>query len=221
MKIVTLIPARKGSKRIPNKNIKEFNGKPIIHWPIKSILKSKISEIIYVSTDYQDMSKILKGINCQQIGRKQELCNDYATSIDVAEDFSIDFNFDYDLLLFVYPTTPNLYIDGVKKAISMLTKDVKKTACVSISKYAHPIERSFTLKDNEIILSNTEFSSTRTQDLDISFHDAGNFYLFKPDFFKNSDKLFSYSSCYIEVPKSFCFDIDNKEDWDFAEKYLK
>lgn len=221
MKIITLIPARMGSKRIPNKNIKYFNGKPMLRWPIEAIIKAKISENIYISTDYKSMSDVLKNLNCEIIGRKKELCNDYSTSLEVAKDFSKSINFSYDLMLFVYPTTPNLFIDGIKKAISMLQENTIKTACLSISRYSHPIERSFTLKNSEIVHKNNEFSSSRTQDLDESYYDAGNFYIFKPEFFKKSDQLFSASSCFIEIPRKYSFDIDTEEDWDFAEKYLK
>ena len=78
MKKICIIPARAGSKRIPNKNIKKFNGKPIIYYPLSEIKNSKIFDEIIVSSDSKKILNLVKKLGFKECFiRPKSLSNDY------------------------------------------------------------------------------------------------------------------------------------------------
>ena len=80
MKTLAFIPARGGSKGIPKKNIKKFNGKPLIYWTIKQAVKSKLISDTYVSSDSNEILKIASKYGASIIKRPKNISGDYATT---------------------------------------------------------------------------------------------------------------------------------------------
>ena len=78
-KILAFIPARKGSKEIKNKNIKKFNGKPLIEWTIKSALLCKLISNVVVSTDCPKISRISKRLGANVAKRPKRISGDKAS----------------------------------------------------------------------------------------------------------------------------------------------
>ena len=112
MKVIALIPARKGSKRIKGKNTRKFLGTPIIQHTVNSIeLVSQISDI-YVSTDDKLVEELLSKSKCTVVKRDENLCDDYSTSLEVVMDFAENINYNFDIIAMIYPATPNL--DGLE-----------------------------------------------------------------------------------------------------------
>ena len=85
-KIICIIPARKGSKRLKNKNIKTFYGKPIISQVIQKLKKFKIFDKIYVSTDCSKIENIAKKHKLEVIKRNKKLSNDHTDTKTVIID---------------------------------------------------------------------------------------------------------------------------------------
>ena len=83
-KIIAVIPARGGSKGIPNKNIKDFAGNPLMVHSIEYALKSKLVNEVMVSTDDSKISKISKDAGASVIKRLPELCTDTASILSNA-----------------------------------------------------------------------------------------------------------------------------------------
>ena len=82
--MIAIIPARGGSKRIKNKNIKKFLNKPIIYWSIKTAIDSRIFDKIIVSTDNKRIKKIAEKYGAEvPFLRPKKLSNDFATTRDV------------------------------------------------------------------------------------------------------------------------------------------
>ena len=78
LKNIAIVPARIGSKRIKEKNIKLFHGKPIIIWTLETIKKSKIFDKIFISTDSLKIINIIKKYNFNNfINRNKKLSDDY------------------------------------------------------------------------------------------------------------------------------------------------
>ena len=81
---IAIIPARGGSKRLPRKNIKEFNGKPLIAWSIIVALNSKIFDKVIVSTDDEEIAEISKRYGAEvPFIRPKSLSGDFAPTRDV------------------------------------------------------------------------------------------------------------------------------------------
>lgn len=220
MKVLAVIPSRKGSKRIPKKNIKPFLEKPMIEWPIQSLKSINIISEIYVSTDCIESEKIAESLSCKVHKRNKKLCNDHTTSLEAIESFASDLNYQFDILVMVYPTTPKLDSKKLLFAINELAKSKKHHSALSVVKYSHPIERSFKIISREIRFKK-DFVNTRTQDIEPSYHDAANFYVFKKTFFSESIEFFAESTLPIEISSLNAIDIDDNDDWTLAEKLAK
>ena len=125
-KIIALIPARSGSKRIPHKNIKPFCGKPIIAYPITTALESKLFSRVIVSTDSQHIADIAQSFGAEApFLRPSSLSDDFTPTAAVARHAIKELGLDSspnssDVLCVIYPTTPLLRPESLKRALEML-----------------------------------------------------------------------------------------------------
>ena len=98
MKVVSIIPARKGSKGIKNKNLIDLCGKPLINYSLEASLKSLVEET-WVSSDSEEILEISKNLGAKTIKRPKELCNDDSSSESALIHFAK--NVDFDILVFI------------------------------------------------------------------------------------------------------------------------
>ena len=162
--IYAIIPARKGSKRIKNKNLKKFAGVPIIKRTIDLCNKLKFFDKIIISSDCSKILNLTKKIpNTYQILRSKQLSDDYTSTISVIKNVISKINVEKNSIIFcIYPTSVFLK----KKSLSSLKIYPKdKKFCILAKKYAHPIERSFYKK--KLYFMKKKFISKRSQDLKI------------------------------------------------------
>ena len=220
-----VIPARGGSKRIKHKNIKTFNGKPIIAYSIEAALKSKCFSKVIVSTDDNEIAEVAEKFGAQvPFVRPSSLSNDFAGTIPVikhAINWMEDNNNKFDNVCCLYATAPFIRSDIISKAYEQLLKS-KKDYCFSVTSYAFPIQRAIKIAhDNKINMFYPEYSNKRSQDLDEAFHDAGQFYWGKLRAFKDELPVFSEASSPFILPRHLVQDIDTMEDWIRAEIMFK
>ena len=221
MKILTIIPARGGSKRIKKKNIKPFLGKPMISWPIKSLKEANIDMDIVVSSDDNEILQIAEELEVRSILRAAKLSDDHTSSMEVVDDYVKSIGNTYDLVIQVYPTTPFLDIRALKKGIELISKEQNALSVASIKEFPHPISRKLVNKDNFISFKEPKFAKQRTQDCEKFYYDAANFYIFKKRFFEEDVDIFDGTTIGVEVDKMLCIDIDSIEDWKLAERLMK
>ena len=138
-----IIPARKGSKRIKSKNIKFFNGNPIISYAIRNAFKSKLFDDIIVSTDCSKIAKISESFGASvPFLRSKENSNDYATTVDVIlEVLNSIKNKDYKYICCLYPCTPLLNPNNLIKAKRKLIK-FNFDIVFPILRFSFPIQRA-------------------------------------------------------------------------------
>ena len=174
IKNIVIVPARIGSKRIKEKNIKKFFGKPIIYWTLRNLKNSKIFDKIYISTDSKKIINIVKKFGFKDfILRNKTLSNDYASTqsviIDAIKKISLKNNLDN--IFCVYPCNPFLQKKDLKRAINIISKN-KESFILPIVKYNHPIEKAFYYKDSKFIfryIKNSEFPHSQLQNINILF----------------------------------------------------
>ena len=221
---IAIIPARGGSKRIPKKNIKKFNGKPMIYWPIYVLKKSKLFKKIIVSTDDTQIAKIASKYGAEvPFKRPKKLSNDFAVTSDVmnhALNYLNKKGENYDYVCCVYATNPFLKVQHLKNSHKIFKKSDKEFL-FSATEYNYPIQRSFYIKNNIIKMLDKKNFFKRTQDLETLYHDAGQFYWSKPSSWKNNPIIFSKISIPYVIPYHEVVDIDNIQDWKKAEKMIK
>ena len=105
-KVLAIIPARGGSKGILNKNIKNFNGKPLIQWTIESALKSKLIDKIVVSSDSHKIINISKKLGADIVFRPKNISGDNATTESAVKHCVKYFKNSYETIVILSPTSP-------------------------------------------------------------------------------------------------------------------
>lgn len=218
---ICVIPARGGSKRIPRKNIKNFNGKPIILYSIEAALKSKCFDRIIVSTDDDEIRNVAIEHGAEApFKRPKELSNDYTPTNPVVKH-AINWVAQNDempkYVLCLYATAPFVNELLIQKSFEQL-KESKLDYCFTITNFPFPIKRALKINsDNTVEMFYPEHYLTRSQDLEEAFHDAGQFYWGKSEAFLKDLKMFSKIASPFILPSYKVQDIDTPDDWVRAE----
>ena len=131
-KILAFIPARGGSKGIPNKNIKLFNGKPLIEWTINSALKSKLISKVIVSSDSKKILSISKKLGADIVLRPKNISGDFATTESAIKHYIKNTKESFDTIVLLSPTSPIRKMKDIDNAIKEF-KSKKQDSCFSAS----------------------------------------------------------------------------------------
>ena len=222
---IAIIPARAGSKRIPNKNTKLFSGKPVIYYPIEAALSSKIFSKVIISTDSKKIAKVAQKFGAEvPFIRPKNLSNDYTGIADVMEHalkFLQRKNLNPNFVCCIFPVNPFIrksdILKGYKKIIN---SDWQFVFTAVESKF--PVYRSFLQEKNQgLKMIFPKNYSTRSQDLQKVYSDAGQFYWGKRSAWISKKKIFSRYSSIINIPYQRANDIDTLDDWKYAELMKK
>lgn len=221
-----MIPARGGSKRIPRKNIRDFLGKPILAYAIETAQKSNMFKEIMVSTDDEEIADVALRYGAKvPFLRSDSAAADHATTFEAIAETIHKYKqtgFTYTYACCLYPCTPLLDPNTIKQAFEKLSSETLD--CVfPVSLYSPPIQRALSFLDNgKITMRQPQYMNTRSQDLEKSYHDSGQFYFFHVETILEKQKLFTDNSGAILLSEMEMQDIDNLDDWDIAElKYQK
>ena len=221
---IAVIPARSGSKRIPRKNIKEFYGKPMIAWAISIAQKSGLFGKIIVSTDDEEIAKISRNFGAETpYLRPIELADDFTTTVPVishAARYCYDQGWKVEHLCCIYPCVPFLQVIDLSYALDLaITQNVDFV--YPVTEYVHPIQRAMRRDSvGQMQFFNPEYELTRTQDLEKSYHDAGQFYWGKISAWMEQKKMHT-SGLAMPIPNWRVVDIDSIDDWNRAELYFE
>jgi pseudaminic acid cytidylyltransferase len=225
MSKLAIIPARGGSKRILRKNIKSFLGKPIIAYSIEAALKSKLFDEVMVSTDDEEIREIALKYGAKvPFLRSETNANDFATTAAVINEVLEVYktrNKLFKYCICIYPTAPFVSSNLLIKAFKKLKKD-KLDAVFSVLKYGFPIQRAMKInKEDKVEMVDVSKMNIRSQDLESSFHDAGQFYALNISAFIKKQKLWTNNTGCIEINELEAQDIDTETDWKLAELKYK
>lgn len=227
MKLLGIIPARIGSKRIPNKNIKILNGKPLIAWTVIEALKSRYISELVVSTDSYKILEISEnyGIKSDGLLRDEKYAQDQSSTVDTII-YEIDkrniIRKGFTHVMILQPTSPFRTHSDIDNAVELL---IKKSAqsIISVSECQHPPQWSNQI-DNS--LSMNKFyksldSNRNSQSYEKSYNINGAIYLIDIEALlsKKAFILKNKSFAYV-MNKDRSFDIDDSFDWLQAESYM-
>ncbi len=141
MKILAVIPARAGSKAIPNKNIRTINGHPMVYYALRNALNSKYITDVIVSTDSYDVKIIAEQMGVKCHWRKPELCGDSITLDEVIYDVVMCNKIRCDYIITMQPTSPTLNYKTLDSAIEY-TIDKDLDTVISVKNAPHLSWRS-------------------------------------------------------------------------------
>lgn len=217
MHFLVVIPARKNSKRLRNKNLLKINNKPILEINYKNLKKTKIFDKIILSSESNRIQKLSKKIGFDLvINRPKNLSKDDTSTarvISQAIKFLED-KIDFTHVCCIYPMAILIEKNDLLKAKQILKKN--NEIIFPAVKYSHPIQRAFKINKNLDIkykISHKLLSRT-TQSFSEHFHDAGQFYLGSNYAWKNYSSSKKRS---IELPFSRAIDVDNYDDFELLK----
>jgi N-acylneuraminate cytidylyltransferase len=225
MRLLALIPARGGSKRLPRKNIRLLGETPLIIWSVNVI--KDIPEIcsILISTDDTEIAKICldNGINIPWL-RPESLSGDDATSVDVAIhalDWYESAHGKIDGLLLLQPTSPFRTRDTIIKGIKLFSQHGRKTVIGVTPTSEHPM---WALKtDGDYLtpfMAESDFKKN-SQQLPPAYHINGSFYLISPDELRSEKQIVTDKSIPLIIDSiKESIDIDTELDFKLAEYFL-
>ncbi len=209
-KIVSVITARGGSKEIPNKNIIDVNGKPLIAYTIKASLDSSVNET-WVSTDSTEIATISIELGAKVLLRPKELANDIimpdASLVHFAE------NHHFDTLVFIQPTSPLLEAKYINQGILLMNdydsvfSAYKEHWCPRWSTDFEPVGWNISKRP-------------RRQDMDEQYIENGAFYITSKENLLQSKLRYSGNIGIVEMPLEKSFQIDSKNDLELIKKLI-
>ena len=223
---LVVVPARGGSKRIPDKNILPISGQPMIYWPLMILSRLFSAGNVLVSTDSDSIKSLVeaKGLNVP-FKRPKSLSDDFTGTGEVVTHALNWYEKNVgkvDYVLTVYPTAVLLSQDDLITAMNMLRQDSKADAVMTATNFAFPIQRAIRKnQDGYAEIIQPEHYQKRSQDLAEAMHDAGQFYLSKADSVRKCARLENSRVKILALHRSKVVDIDTFEDFDLAEERLK
>jgi len=220
MSNLAIIPARGGSKRIPRKNIKDFLGKPIIAYSIEAALKSDLFDEVMVSTDDKEIAEIAIKYGAKvPFLRSEKNADDYATTVDVLIEVIEKYKAQgrtFENIACLYPSAPFTTSNKLSEAYSVLISK-KLDVVFPVMPFSFPIQRSLKMHEGKLEYFYPEFENSRSQDLENTYHDAGQFYFINTSSLLINKSILSKNTGAILITELQAQDIDNETDWKLAE----
>ncbi len=219
MSAVAIIPARGGSQRIPRKNLKLFDGVPIIAWSIRAALASGLFDDVVVSTDDDEIAEVARAHGAQVPFRRPASLADHHTGTTAVVQHALKaLGAAHDLACCIYATAPMLSPADLQRGLTALQGDADKCFAFSVCSFAFPVQRALRLDgQGGVAALYPEFSQARSQDLTPAWHDAGQFYWGRRRAWLQGLPMFAGHSLPIMLPRHRVQDIDTPEDWRRAE----
>jgi N-acylneuraminate cytidylyltransferase len=219
--VVAIIPARGGSKRIPQKNIRPFAGKPIIAYSIKAALEAKCFAQVMVSTDDPQIAEIGKQYGATvPFFRSEKNSDDYSGIAEVLVEVLDQYeksgqHFDYVCCLL--PTAPFVTAKRLLEGRKLLIESGADTV-VPVTRFSYPIQRAMKIDGDRMLkMFWPENYEKRSQDLEPAYHDVGQFYWAQTSVLCETMQLFCDNTMPLVIPEMEVQDIDSEEDWKIAE----
>lgn len=219
---ICVIPARGGSKRIPRKNIRDFCGKPMIAWSIEAARASRCFDRIMVSTDDDEIAQVARAWGAEvPFMRPAELAGDHADTTSVVVHALQRFQDTGQTpasVCCLYATAPLVSAEDLSRGLKLLSSVPLERFVFTAVPYRSAIQRALHIDADSGLsrMINPDKFGTRSQDLELAFHDAGQFYWGRPQAWLSASNIFDNSSTLI-LPTWRVLDIDTLEDWTHAE----
>lgn len=215
-KLIAMIPARLGSKRIPKKNIRYLGSKPLIQYPIDLIKNEKAFESVWVNTENEELGRVGERLGAVFHRRPLELATDTATNRDFTYEFMQKHECDY--VVMINTTSPLLRQETVGRFVEFVNGNDYDTIVSVVSEKEEtfykgkPLNFSLEKKVNSQMLEATQkivwALTAWKRDSFMSLQEQG------------INPVFGGKLGIFEVPKDEACDLDTEEDWKIAEGIL-
>lgn len=228
MRILAIIPARGGSKGVPDKNSKLLNGKPLLAYTSEIALQSKFLAEVIVSTEDKQIREVAESLGIKvPFNRPMALAQDTTPTLDVivhALQWYENQTIFFDAVCLLQVTSPFRTLDFLEQAIEKFMKS-GCDSLVSVQKVPHEYNPHWTFEVNgegnlKIATGETEIIPRR-QELPTAYHRDGSIYITKTEVVLKEHSLYGESIAFIESEADAYINIDTMSDWKKAEEMIQ
>jgi len=224
MSRIAVIPARGGSKRLPGKNIRPFEGRPVIARSIEAALDSGLFERVMVSTDDEAIVAVARAAGAEVPFRRSAGASDDHAPLavvvrEVIEGYAARGQA-FDTVCCLLATAPLLRPARLAEGVALLESGGFDSV-VPVVRFGYPIQRALQIEDDRLGMVCPEYAEARSQDLPPRYHDSGQFYWMRTRPFMEQGTFFTARCGAIVLPEAEVQDIDTEEDWALAELKYK
>jgi pseudaminic acid cytidylyltransferase len=222
---LVIIPARGGSKRIPDKNIRIISGQPMILWPLMEIQNIFNKDNILITTDSKAIKSVVEDIGIKvPFIRPKYLSDDFTLPGDAVKHalnwFEINIK-KMEYVLTIYPTAVLLNKKDIYAAMKILEEDEMCDSVMTATYFPYPIQRAiYQNKDGYAVMFEPDNYTKRSQDLIPAIHDAGQFYLSRAEKIRSGAQITNSRVKVHLLHRKNVIDIDTLEDFEIAEEKL-
>lgn len=225
--VLVVIPARGGSKRVPRKNVRPLNGKPLIAYAIEAAKNSSLVGRVVVTTDDEEIKEVAKTHGAEvPFMRPADMATDTARVIPPLQHavtwLKENEGYSPDIFVLIQPTVPGVNKEDIDAAIQTLI-DTKTNTCVSVKEISEPPEWMYTKSPEGVLTSwGAADITTRSQDLPKRYILAGAVYaVWTPILMEKGVVTDVENTSAIVIPRERATDIDEEVDFTIAEALLK
>ena len=227
-KVLTIIPARGGSKGLPGKNIKELCGKPLIVWTIEQALNSKYIDNVVVSTDSEKIAKITKeaGANVPFLRPAELAADDSPTSdaiLHVLKQLGL-MGESYEYVALLEPTSPLRKSNDIDDAINLIIQNTRADCLVSVGEVhmEHPMIVKKIDKKGFVVpyISNIAKIHQRQQ-ADKAYFPYGVIYISKVSEFKKNRTFYTERTVPYSIERWQNYEIDDEIDFMIVQQIMR
>ncbi len=225
MKNIAIIPARSGSKGLEDKNIRPLNGKPLMAYSIEAAMKSGQFDTVMVSTDSAEYANVAEIYGADvPFYRSKECSGDTESSWNVVKEVIGEYKKrgeTYDTFCLLQPTSPLRKADDIVKAYQMY-KELDAFFIVSMTELEHPIQWCGIISEElelEGFVSRDGIAQRQSQSL--YYRPNGAIYIANITEFLEDSFLYRKGGYAYIMPKRRSVDIDDLDDFNYAEFLMK
>ncbi|MCL9781557.1 acylneuraminate cytidylyltransferase family protein [Vibrio sp. S4M6] len=222
---LAIVPARGGSKRIPQKNIVTFCGRPMIVYALEALKQSRLFDKIHVSTDCEEIRNVVieEGFSVDFM-RDPKLADDYTGLIPVMRwvlDEYKKLGEEYTQVCCMMPTAPLCRSQDLLDAYEIFEQAKGHYPLIVYAKYPVPIEWAFRRQNDGLMSADSpDLLSTRSQDLEDAYYECGPFTLWTSKHLNQREPQSGKVLPYI-MPNERAVDIDTPDDLAYAERLYR
>lgn len=215
-KVIALLPMKANSERVRGKNFRIFNGKPLFHWVLDSLLNVEVIDQVMINTDARHILAKNGMVSKDRVlirDRKPELCGDFVSMNLVLADDIV--NVSADLYIMTHTTNPLLRAETIRRAIA-LYQEGKSLGTADSLFTVNKVQARFYRADGSAVNHDPK-NLVRTQDLEPWFEENSNLFIFSAESFATTNARIGKRPLMFEMDKAESVDIDDQQSWDLAE----
>lgn len=215
-KVSATLPMKGNSERVPNKNIRLLNGKPVCHWIIESLSRSKYIDEIIINTDSEKIKETVSDFKLVKLLDRPDFLLGDAVSMQPLIAYDINFAKN-DVIFQTHATNPLLSSETIDRAIETYFKNLHKhDALFSVT----PVQQRFYFKSGEPVNHEPD-NMIQTQLLEPIYHENSCLYIFSKEVNRSVKNRIGRFPYFFEMDHLESVDIDNWHDFMWAEFLMK